>query len=72
MTKHIFEHKGVLLECFYSVQTDGQPLFSSVRVLGADYKPTGPDLCPLLHDLVVMVNEEEGTAFLSTIVSELA
>lgn len=71
---HIFEHAGVMLDVTY--QQGDPPTFQSVRVLGADYQPTGPNLLPLLHDMAILERNVEAdvvqaTRFLSAIVEEL-
>lgn len=73
---HIFEHNDTLLLVNFVREPDGVPTFKSVFVLDAEYKPVGPNLVPLLHD-VMLVSEEndegfrEAETFLSHIVSEL-
>lgn len=71
---HIFEHSGVMLSVDY--EQGSPPLFRSVRVLGADYKPTGPDLLPLLHSVAFVgpaspLGLAAAQHFLSAIVEEL-
>lgn len=71
---HIFEHAGVMLDVQY--QPGDPPTFQSVRVLGADYKPTGPNLLPLLHTTAILemtadAEVVQATRFLSAIVEEL-
>lgn len=54
MKTHIFEHRGVLLSCDYHYRpNDTLPDFTCVRVLGEDYKATGPNLLPLLVDVML-------------------
>lgn len=50
---HIFDHEGVLLGVNYQRGTDGVPELSGIRALDADYKPTGPDLTPMLANMMV-------------------
>lgn len=67
---HIFEHAGVMLDVDYI--PGNPPTFQSVKVLGADYKPTGPNLLPMLHTTaIVNADETEAMRFLSAIVEDL-
>lgn len=50
---HIFEREGILLDVQYRRDLDGVPSFGQIRVLGEDYKPTGPDLAPMLHGMLL-------------------
>lgn len=72
--RHIFDHQGVHYDVRY--QPGDPPTFESVRLLGANYQPTGPELLLSLHDLAILSRDEEGgvtlaTRFLSAIVEEL-
>ena len=73
---HIFEHNDTLLQVNFTKEDDGVPNFRSVFVLDSQYRPVGPNLVPLLHD-VMLVSEEndegfrEAETFLSHIVAEL-
>ena len=75
-TTHIFEHNDTLLQVNFTRGDDGIPTFKSVFLLDASYRPVGPNLVPLLHD-VMLVSEEneqgfrEAETFLSHIVAEL-
>lgn len=69
MPIHIYEHNGVLLQVDYF---DTKPVtINSVYALGADYKPTGPDLTPLLTDAIVLTDIAEAERFLSLVAKEL-
>ena len=50
---HIFEHEGIMLGMEYTRGADGIPDFGQIRALGEDYKPTGPDLLPMLAGMMV-------------------
>lgn len=62
MKTHIFEHMGAMFHCEYTYRPGEEgtaPDFRSVRVAGADYKPTGPELLPFLITTLLMENEPE-------------
>jgi hypothetical protein len=67
--KHVCDVQGVLLEVEYS----GPPPVEirSVRVLDSHYRPTGPDLTFLLHDVLIMTAQDEAERFLSKLAGEL-
>lgn len=76
MKQHIFEHMGVHLHVEYS--PGEQPEFHSVRVLDANYRPTGPDLTHFLHNTLIPCDDEPSMgadmcarSLLSAIVEEL-
>lgn len=77
MARHLFEHKGVILQVDYERLEDGTPDFQSIRTLGDDYRPVGPELRFLLDGLLVVEDappgalECEAERFLSKIVEEL-
>lgn len=50
---YIFEREGVMLDVQYRHDADGIASFGEIRVLGVDYKPTGPDLAPMLHGMLL-------------------
>lgn len=69
--KIIHEHRGVLLQCDVTLATDTEEqTVNSVFVLGADYKPTGPDIAPLLDDMLRLVGEGEAEPFLNAMLAE--
>jgi hypothetical protein len=76
--KHIYEHEGVMLEVLYSRDPalEEEVIFHSVRTLDSQYRPTGPDLTPLLHTACIVEHEvpggdSEAVRFLSAIIEEL-
>ncbi len=77
ITTHIYEHAGVMLNVQY---TPGDPpTFQDIRVLDRNYRPTGPDLQPLLHSAFFLEsakdeNEQpcmDAQTILSAIVADL-
>lgn len=75
---HIYERCGVLLHVEYTPGADGIPTFQDVRVTDGHYRPVGPNLLPLMHDLLVLTdvagsatNEREAETVLSSITGEL-
>lgn len=74
MQTTIFEHAGVMLNVKYTMEADRIPTFHEIRVLGDDYKPTGPDLTGLLNTTLLMTKGlpfPEAETFLSAITAEL-
>lgn len=75
----IYEHpSGVMLQVQFqpATATEGA-VIHDVRLLGADYKPTGPDLTYLLHDMHtveqgVATGDLEVSRFLQTVLTETA
>jgi hypothetical protein len=70
--QHIFERGGVMLDVQYELDPSRVPTFKSIRVLGSDYKPTGPDLTLFLEDLVAVVGKGEGEHVLSIVAGEVS
>lgn len=74
---HIFEHQGVMLHVDYDPPTKAEPSpqFRSVRVMDTSYRPTGPDLTHMLHDMLLIVGEHgprvDAQTFLSAIAEDL-
>ena len=54
---HIFEREGVTFDVQYRRAPDGVAEFGEIRDLGANYLPTGPNLTPLLHNMMVWTKE---------------
>ena len=50
---HIFEREGIMFDVQYRRGPDGVPSFGAIRVLGADYRPTGPDLTSMLTGMLL-------------------
>lgn len=71
MASHLYEFAGITLHVDYAMDPDDLPNIQSVRVLGADYQPCGPDLCDLLVRLVFMHSPTHGEAMMSVIVGDL-
>jgi hypothetical protein len=76
--QHIYEHAGVLLRVDYQTDQSGEHTFNSVRVLDERYRPVGPDLKPLLNDVLLTLSPASAdggladcTTFLSAICEEL-
>lgn len=67
----------MLLRVDYETTPNEPVLYRAIHVLDSDYRPTGPDLTPLLHDLVLVDKEpqpdgtQEAQRFLSLISEEL-
>lgn len=69
LLKHTFEHNGVILLVTYDPE---EPVtFHSIRALGADYKETGPELMPFMHDLLLMVEPLVAERLLSRIAEDI-
>lgn len=77
MLTHIFEHSGVLLHVEYSRNASDETHFHSVRVMDPQYRPTGPELIPLLHQSLLLDTEPvmgmrvDAKTFLSAIAEDL-
>ena len=69
MATHIYERAGVLLSIDYL--PGEEPTFNSVRVLDADYRPTGPELRDLFHELFVLTGPSDGSHLLSLVAEDL-
>lgn len=63
---HIHDNDGVQLQVEYTIGNDGVLTFESIRPLDSDYRPCGPDLCPMFQQLYVV--REDFTA--GTLVAE--
>lgn len=73
--KAITSHEGVMLEIEYDPDPTlgiAGPTINIVRVLDSNYKATGPNLVEFLDKMFMLVNEKEGTKFLSVVAEELA
>lgn len=68
---HIFERSGVMFDVQYIEDTDGVPVFKSVRALGNDYKPEGPNMVQFFDDTLVLVGVAEALPLLAMISEEL-
>lgn len=76
---HIFEHAGIHLHVDYTPANSAAdlPTFHTVRVLDANYRPTGPDLTTLLHHTLLLAAEPtpgertDAITFLSAIAADL-
>ncbi len=69
---HIYERSGIMYSVDYDPPDEtGHYTVNSVRVLGADYKPTGPDLLPAFKDLLVMESPTSLVVFLDEIAESL-
>lgn len=69
MSTQVVDYDGVLFEVEY---TSTQPItLNSVRVLGQDYAPTGPNLIFLFDRMFMLISQEEGTKFLSLVTDQL-
>ena len=72
LLQHVYEQNGVLFNVEYDPQA---PItIHKVQVLGHDYKPTGPDLAQMLHEVLVLtdVDPPEATRFLSLVTEEIS
>lgn len=74
MSTQVVDHDGVLFEVQYDLPEPVQagPLINSVRVLGQDYAPVGPNLVYLFDKMFMLISQEEGTKFLSMVSDQLA
>lgn len=74
---HVYEHAGILLFVEYIKDRD-ITTFTNVRVVDILYRPIGPNLIPLLKEVIVLDGEavpgamQEGEAILSAIAEEIA
>lgn len=77
MKKYIFEHCGVMLHVDYTTSPSGMPEFHNIQVMDGNYRPTGPDLRPLLHQTLIIDRQPkrgdrfDAQTFLSAIAQEL-
>jgi hypothetical protein len=75
LTKSIHSFGGVMFEVEHHPATESDPLpvIVSMRVLGTDYKATGPELAQLFDELVVPIKvgrRTELVPFLSIVTKE--
>lgn len=70
---HVYEHAGVLLGVQYE-KSEGMTTFISVRALGSDYLPIGPELKHFLDESLILIrlDEEGGTSEAATFLSAIA
>ena len=68
--RHIHECEGAHFEVDYFLE-EKVPTICSVRVLGRDYKPTGPNLMEMFNKMVFMLKPDEGAWMMSEIATEL-
>ena len=68
---HIIDIGGVMLGVTYRRDSTGMAIIANVQGLGGDYKPTGPNLAPMLHMLYSMTGPMVVTPALSTIAEDL-
>ena len=66
----VVDRAGVLFEVRY-MRGAQCILLSSVRVMDASYRPTGPNLAPFLLETYTLVEPFVAESVLSTIVGEL-
>lgn len=71
MPSLVYESAGVNLRVEYSVAPDNIPVFESIRVLDGDYRPCGPELLPLLANLLYLHTPLEAESFLSVLSGEI-
>jgi hypothetical protein len=78
MNTQIIDRSGVLMQVSYEEGRPATPdapaepiTFHSVFVLDGDYRPTGPDILPLLDGMTVMISPSEATPFFCTVDAEL-
>lgn len=63
--KQVFERAGVLFGAEYTVGPDGLADVTSVRLLGVDYRPFGPELSGVFAKLAVVADEVDADGVLS-------
>lgn len=67
---HTFEYAGHTLHVEYDATQ--QPLqINSVRLCGADYTPTGPDIQHMLNTFLVLETAEAAVNFLSLVTESI-
>lgn len=67
---HTFEHAGHTLHVEYDATQ--QPLqINSVRLCGADYAPTGPDIQRMLDTFLVLESAATAVGFLSLVTESI-
>lgn len=73
MTKAVVDRDGVLLEVEYEElgHVDGVKMVS-IRTLGHDYRPVGPNLTEMLAKVFSLTGPGSGVLFLSGVADELA
>lgn len=75
MKTHIHEtESGVVMQVLYEDIPPNVLEFKDVRVLDANYKPTGPDLTQFLHTVCRIWQEKGetiGESYLSVLVNEI-
>jgi hypothetical protein len=69
LVKHISDVNGVLFEVAYSRTPPVE--IRSIHLLDASYRPIGPDLTHLLHELLIMTTQSEAERFISKLIEEL-
>lgn len=71
MPSLLYENAGVTLRVEYSIAEYKVPVFESIRVLDGKYRPCGPELIPLLANLLYMHSPLEAEPLLSVITGEI-
>jgi hypothetical protein len=78
MPTTLHEYMGVILsvDSAHGTKEDPLPTLTSVRVLGADYKPCGPNLVEMLDQLAIPIvfpatGDMSLTPFLSLVTKEI-
>ena len=73
MPTQVVDYEGVLFEVQYDLPppVEDGPLINSVRVLGSDYAPVGPNLVFLFDKMFYLIKQDEGTKFLSMVSDQL-
>ena len=78
MFSHVYEHLGVLIRLFYTLDIPGSnvPTFRDARVLdGATYKEVGPNILPLLASVMLKGCDLDGIfveEFIGKVAKEIA
>lgn len=71
MLTKLVDHDGVLFHVqYHSPSVELGPIIESIQVLDGDYRPIGPNLVYLLDKMFMLINEGEGTKFLSLVADE--
>jgi len=71
MEKCLHDHAGTLLHVEYVMEADGVPRIDKVQGVDAKYSPIGPDLTPVLKDLLIMVGPHQVTNYLSLVTESI-
>lgn len=73
MTTYLHEQDGVTLAVEWTRDEEGVINFGPIHALDAAYRPCGPDLAPLLHNLYLLIQEHPPLMepYLSTIVTAI-